>query len=71
MAKKRCEFCREGIDEIDYKDVERLRKYLTQRGKIISRRITGTCAYHQRKLSKAIKRARQMALLPFVEAYYI
>jgi small subunit ribosomal protein S18 len=71
MAKKRCEFCREGIDEIDYKDVERLRKYLTQRGKILSRRVTGTCAYHQRKLAKAIKRARQMALLPFVESYYL
>ncbi len=71
MPKKRCEFCREGIDEIDYKDVERLRKYLTQRGKILSRRVTGTCAYHQRKLAKAIKRARQMALLPFVESYYL
>ncbi len=71
MARKRCEFCREGIDEIDYKDVERLRKYLTQRGKILSRRVTGTCAYHQRKLAKAIKRARQMALLPFVESYYL
>ncbi len=71
MAKKTCEFCAEGIKEIDYKDVNRLRKYLTTRGKILSRRATGTCAYHQRKLTKAIKRARQMALLPFVEAYYI
>jgi small subunit ribosomal protein S18 len=71
VRKKTCEFCREGIKEIDYKDVERLRKYMTNRGKILSRRATGTCAYHQRKLAKAIKRARQMALLPFVEAYYI
>lgn len=71
MRKKTCEFCREGIKEIDYKDVERLKKYMTPRGKILSRRATGTCAYHQRKLTKAIKRARQMALLPFVEAYYI
>ncbi len=71
IRKSSCEFCREGIKEIDYKDVERLRKYLTARGKILSRRTTGTCAYHQRQLSRAIKRARIMALLPFVEAYYI
>lgn len=71
MARRSCEFCREGIDVIDYKDVNRLRKYLTNRGKILPRRSTGTCAYHQRKLAKAIKRARQMALLPFVEAYYL
>jgi len=71
MRKRRCEFCRAGVREIDYKDVEKLRRYLTNRGKIIPRRSTGLCAYHQRKLSKAIKRARQMALLPFVEAYYL
>lgn len=71
MARRSCEFCREGIDVIDYKDVNRLKKYLTNRGKILPRRSTGTCAYHQRKLAKAIKRARQMALLPFVEAYYL
>jgi len=69
--KKTCEFCREGVKEIDYKEVEKIRKYLTSKGKILSRRSTGTCAYHQRKLSKAIKRARQVALLPFVEAYYM
>lgn len=71
MRRRRCEFCRSGMREIDYKDVERLRRYLTNRGKIIPRRSTGLCAFHQRKLSKAIKRARQMALLPFVEAYYL
>ena len=71
MAGRQCQFCREGIKVIDYKDVERLRKFLTNRGKIIPRRTTHLCAYHQRKLSKAIKRARQMALLPYVEAYYL
>ena len=68
MKKKSCEFCLEGIREIDYKDVERLKKYITKRGKILPRRSTGTCAYHQRKLAKAIKRSRQVALLPFVES---
>jgi len=71
MKKKSCEFCLEGIREIDYKDVERLKKYITKRGKILPRRSTGTCAYHQRKLAKAIKRSRQVALLPFVESYYL
>ncbi len=66
-----CEFCARGIKEIDYKDVETLRKYMTRRGKILPRRSTGTCAYHQRQLSRAIKRARQMALLPYVEEYYL
>ena len=71
MKKKSCEFCLEGIREIDYKDVERFKKYITKRGKILPRRSTGTCAYHQRKLAKAIKRSRQVALLPFVESYYL
>ncbi|MCG0277654.1 MAG: 30S ribosomal protein S18 [Thermanaeromonas sp.] len=53
------------IDQVDYKDVNRLRKFLTERGKIIPRRITGNCARHQRQLTRAIKRARIMALLPF------
>lgn len=60
-----CEFCREGIDPVDYKDVDRLRKFLTERGKILPRRKTGTCARHQRQLARAIKRAREMALLPY------
>ena len=71
MRRKGCEFCREGIDGIDYKDVDRLRKYISMRGKILPRRQTGTCAYHQRKLAKAIKRARQIALLPFEERYVL
>ena len=64
--KKTCRFCAEGIEEIDYKDVERLKNYLSERGKILPRRMTGTCAKHQRQLARAIKRARILALLPFV-----
>lgn len=63
--KKVCNFCMDGIDKIDYKDVNRLRKYITDRGKILPRRITGNCARHQRQLTVAIKRARNIALLPF------
>ncbi|HOO13179.1 MAG TPA: 30S ribosomal protein S18, partial [Bacillota bacterium] len=58
-------FCIDGIEKIDYKDVSRLRKYITERGKIIPRRISGNCARHQRQLTIAIKRARNIALLPF------
>lgn len=64
--KKRCKFCVEHMDKIDYKDTERLRKNLTERGKIIPRRITGNCAYHQRQLATAVKRARYIALMPFI-----
>lgn len=65
-AKKRvCAFCVDGIAEVDYKDVARLRRYITERGKILPRRITGNCARHQRLLTKAIKKARTMALMPF------
>lgn len=64
--KKFCRFCQKNIKEIDYKDVEILKKYVPERGKISPRRVTGTCAFHQRKLATAIKRARIMALLPFV-----
>lgn len=63
--KRVCAFCADNIDRIDYKDVARLRKYITERGKILPRRITGNCARHQRQLTKAIKRARQIALLPY------
>lgn len=66
-----CEFCKDGIREIDYKNVELLSKYISKKGKILPRRTTGTCAFHQRKLAKAIKRARIVALLPFVESYYL
>ncbi|MBE6573900.1 MAG: 30S ribosomal protein S18 [Ruminococcaceae bacterium] len=63
--KKVCIFCQDKIDHIDYKDVARLRKCTSERAKILPRRITGTCAYHQRQLTTAIKRARQVALLPY------
>lgn len=65
--KKFCRFCQRNVREIDYKNVDILRKYVQERGKISPRRITGTCAYHQRRLAMAIKRARLMALLPYVE----
>ena len=64
--KKVCSFCVDRVDHIDYKDVVKLRKYISERSKIIPRRVTGTCARHQRDLTVAIKRARQIALLPFV-----
>ena len=64
--KKVCAFCVDKIDEIDYKDTVRLRKYISERAKILPRRISGTCAKHQRQLTVAIKRARQVALLPYI-----
>ena len=63
--KKVCAFCADKIEAIDYKDVAKLRKYMTEKGKIIPRRTTGVCARHQRELTSAIKRARVMALLPY------
>lgn len=63
--KKVCSFCMDKVDQIDYKEYGRLRKYITERGKILPRRITGNCAKHQRQLTVAIKRARTVALLPF------
>ncbi|MCK4236583.1 MAG: 30S ribosomal protein S18 [Candidatus Krumholzibacteria bacterium] len=66
---KPCRFCVDKL-EIDYKNVVLLRRFITDRGKITPRRITGTCARHQRQLSHAIKRARIIALLPFVREYY-
>ena len=63
--KKVCAFCQEKVTEIDYKDVNRLKKYITEGGKILPRRMTGVCAKHQRVLAKAIKRARIVDLLPF------
>ena len=65
MKRKVCEFCEKGIAEIDYKDVQRLRRYTTEKGKIVSARTSGCCARHQRELTVAIKRARNMALLAF------
>ncbi len=64
--KKVCAFCADKTSVIDYKDVPRLRKYISERAKILPRRVSGTCAKHQRELTTAIKRARQMALLPYV-----
>lgn len=63
--KKVCAFCQEKIKQIDYKDVNRLKKYISEGGKILPRRMSGTCAAHQRLLATAIKRARIAALLPF------
>ena len=60
-----CSFCVDKVDEIDYKDAAKLRKYITERGKILPRRISGNCAKHQRCLTEAIKRARIIALLPY------
>jgi len=64
--KKVCIFCADKVDFIDYKDSAKLRKFISERGKILPRRISGTCALHQRELNTAIKRARQVALLPYV-----
>ena len=63
--RKVCAFCSEKAEKIDYKDVAKLRKFVTERGKILPRRISGTCAKHQRQLTIAVKRARNIALLPF------
>ena len=65
--KKVCVFCGKENNEIDYKDVAKLRKYISERGKILPRRITGNCAKHQRALTVAIKRARHIALMPYVQ----
>ena len=63
--KRVCQFCADKNAKIDYKDTQRLQRYVTERGKILPRRITGTCAKQQRELTKAIKRARNIALLPY------
>ncbi|NLW56116.1 MAG: 30S ribosomal protein S18 [Firmicutes bacterium] len=60
-----CSFCVDKIETVDYKEVGRLRKFITERGKILPRRISGNCAHHQRQLTVAIKRARQLAMLPY------
>ena len=64
-SRKVCQFCVEKTDYIDYKEVSRLRRFISERGKILPRRLTGTCARHQRSLTDALKRARQIALLPY------
>jgi len=66
FRRKRCRFCVDKVETVDYKDVQRLRKCVTDRGKIIPRRISATCSRHQRQLTMAIKHARYMAMLPYV-----
>jgi len=68
FKKRSCRFCKEKIKTIDYKDIGRLQRFTTEKGKILSSRLTGNCAKHQRKLAQAIKRARFIALLPFIKA---
>jgi small subunit ribosomal protein S18 len=65
--RKYCAFCKDKIDYIDYKDTGMLRRFMSDRGKIRPRRVTGTCAQHQRDLSIAVKRAREMALIPYTQ----
>ena len=64
--RKVCQFCADKVEHIDYKDTARLRKFITERGKIMPRRMSGVCAEHQRALASAIKTARQVDLLPYV-----
>ncbi len=66
MRKKVCSFCVDRVNTIDYKDVSKLRKFISERAKILPRRVTGSCARHQRELTISIKRARHIALLPYV-----
>ncbi len=68
FVRKVCRFCTEKVSHVDYKDLDRIGRYVTERGKILPSRLTGTCARHQRVLTRAIKRARFMALLPYVSA---
>jgi small subunit ribosomal protein S18 len=66
LRRKKCKFCQDKVEEIDYKDIARLRKFITDRGKILPNRISATCAKHQRQVTIAIKRARHILLLPNV-----
>src|SRR5713101_4361512 len=66
IKRKSCYFCKDKVEEIDYKNVNQLRRYVSEKGKSRSRRITGACRRHQRQVAVAVKRAREMALLPFV-----
>ena len=66
--RKPCPYCRDKIDQVDYKDVSALRRLISDRGKIRSRRITGACRRHQSQIARAVKRARELALLPYVDA---
>ena len=64
--RKSCPYCREKVEQVDYKDVAALRRFISDRGKIRSRRLTGACRRHQRQVARAVKRARELALLPYV-----
>ena len=64
---KICQFCKENVNEIDYKDIGKIRRFTSGRGKILSSKLTGTCTKHQRMLTKAIKRARFLGLLPYIK----
>ncbi len=64
--RKSCYFCKDKVDEVDYKNINQLRRYISEKGKIRSRRITGACRRHQVQVATAVKRAREMALLPYV-----
>jgi small subunit ribosomal protein S18 len=68
VRRRNCHFCRDKVEEVDYKNINQLRRYISEKGKIRSRRITGACRRHQNQLSIAVKRAREMALLPYVGA---
>ena len=65
--RKSCNFCKDKVREVDYKNVNQLRRYISEKGKIRNRRITGACRLHQREVSVEVKRAREMALLPYVQ----
>ena len=64
--RKSCQYCRDKVEQVDYKDVSMLRRFISDRGKIRSRRITGACRRHQSQVARAVKRARELALLPYV-----
>jgi small subunit ribosomal protein S18 len=66
--RKSCFFCKDKVDQVDYKNTNQLRRYISEKGKIRSRRITGACRRHQEQVAVAVKRAREMALLPYVES---
>ncbi len=68
VKKKACQFCKDGVTYIDYKDVALLRKFISDRGKIRARRVSGNCVQHQRDVATAIKNAREMALLPYTSS---
>ncbi|MFQ5905838.1 MAG: 30S ribosomal protein S18 [bacterium] len=68
--RKYCRLCADKIEKVSYEDVGRLRRYVSERGRIIPRRVSGVCAKHQRQLSRAIKRAREMALLPYISRFH-